>query len=297
MKNLSQRNKVILALAAILIVVLAGVIVLQNPPANELLGATALVITPSNPTIVVGNSIGLSVNATYNCAWSSSDTSKVSLVNYTGETKSVTVQGLAAGSATITAKCGIINVNKVTTTVTVNPPLAITPSSTSIIVGNTKQLSVPSVYTCNWTSSSAAVSFVGATSGSTVTVQGNTVGQSSTVTAQCGVPGSSSAQVNVTNLAFSPSSTAIGVGSKINRSAPEGAISPCTWTTSNGGSLPFQVNGQLTSSPQTGTSVTLYGSNPGQSTIGISCSSNQSANQIVTVCAAGDNNCIGGVRQ
>jgi hypothetical protein len=121
MKTLSQRNKILLAIAVVVVVVLA-VVVFQNPPANALFGATALVITPSNPTVVVGNTTGLSVNSVYNCAWSSSNTAVASLVNYSGETKSVTVQGNAAGSATITAKCGLIDVNKVTTTVTVVLP-------------------------------------------------------------------------------------------------------------------------------------------------------------------------------
>ncbi len=211
MKNLNKRTKIIAAIVGVVVLVVVIGLVITQPPASELLGTTALVITPSNPTIVSGNSIGLSVNATYNCAWSSSDTSKVSLVNYNGETKAVTVKGNAAGSATIQAKCGIINVNKVTTTVTVLPALAISPSKPEVQTGNTITLSVPNAYSCNWSSAMPDIlSFVSATSGSSVTLkntatndalrEGQRIGVD--VTAQCGNWGSTTTIVS----AFHPCS-------------------------------------------------------------------------------------------
>ncbi len=130
MKNLNKRSKTILAMIgiAIALVILIGLTITQT---GTLAGATVRVITPSNPAIAVGETIALSVNAVYDCVWSSSDDASVSLVNYAlicdgescgwPETKSVTIKGNAVGGATITAKCGwgTFNVNKVTTTVTV----------------------------------------------------------------------------------------------------------------------------------------------------------------------------------
>ncbi len=123
MKKLNKRARLLLAIAGIVIIVVAAGLVLLGQ-GGDLFGTAALVITPSNPTLVAGNSTGLSVNAVYKCAWSSSNTAIVSLVNYSGETKSVTVKGNAAGSATITARCGLglMNVNSVSTHVTVQAP-------------------------------------------------------------------------------------------------------------------------------------------------------------------------------
>ncbi len=122
MKNMNKRTKIILVVVGIVVVMVVIGLVITQPPTSELLGTTALVITPSNPTIEVPNSVDLSVNAVYDCAWSSSSPI-VSLVNYTKETKWVTVQGIAEGTATITARCGfgVFNVNSATTSVQVTP--------------------------------------------------------------------------------------------------------------------------------------------------------------------------------
>jgi hypothetical protein len=86
----------------VIVAIVVGVVMTMTP-VGELFGtASNLVITPSNPTIMVGNSIMLSVNATYNCNWFINGTG-VSFVGDAKEVKSVTVRGDAVGGATIEA--------------------------------------------------------------------------------------------------------------------------------------------------------------------------------------------------
>ncbi len=95
---------------------------------ESLSGTTVLAITPSYMTILSTESITLTVNARYNCAWSSSAPRLLWLVDYTGETKTVTLQSTAFAGydimpVSITAMCGIgsFNVNEVTTNVLIQP--------------------------------------------------------------------------------------------------------------------------------------------------------------------------------
>ena len=119
MKNVSKRTKMIMAIVGIVVVIAVIGLVLTQPPASELLGASALVITPSNPTIVVGNSIVLSVNSVYNCNWSSDNAAAVTILGDATEVKSVTVYANAYASANIEARCGLFKMNKVYTWVSV----------------------------------------------------------------------------------------------------------------------------------------------------------------------------------
>ncbi len=128
MKNLNKRTKIILAIVGVVIVIAVIGLAITQPPASELLGTTALVITPSNPTIIIGDSIVLSVNSVYNCNWFTSSTVVASFVGDSTEVKSVTVTGNAEGLVTINANCGLINVNKAMTIVTVNRPPTPTPT-------------------------------------------------------------------------------------------------------------------------------------------------------------------------
>lgn len=297
MKNLNKRSAIILAIAGLVVVAVVAVVVFTPVGAGSLIGTAALVITPSNPAIVVGNSTGLSVNAVYNCAWSSSNTAVASLVNYSKETKAVRVKANAPGSATITAKCGFgaINVNHVSTTVTVLAVLDIAPDKPSVILGNTIALSVPAGYNCTWTNSGAA-SFVGANTGSSVTVRGNTAGQVATITAQCGTWGSTSTSVTVNNLAFSPDKLVRFTGSLVHVEWPTGSIYPCTWTTSSP-DIAFLVNNQMTTTPQERAyAVWLrFHSDPWTvsiASITISCGAGQSATLKAKSCWPGDAACL-----
>ncbi len=128
MKNLNKRTQIVLAIVGIIVVIAVIGLVITQPPTSELLGTTALVITPSNPTIIIGDSIVLSVNSVYNCNWFTSSTVVASFVGDSTEVKSVTVKGNAEGLVTINANCGLINVNKAMTIVTVNRPPTPTPT-------------------------------------------------------------------------------------------------------------------------------------------------------------------------
>ena len=220
MKNLSKRTKIILAIVGVVVIaaIVIGVVMTQTP-VGELFGTTALVITPSNPTIGVGQTVTLSVNSVFGCEWEYPSTivdfvcdktthCTTSVYGYNQvdisywESKSFPVSGKAPGLATITANCGFAatNINKATTIVTVSAPLAISPSNPSLTVGFTQDLAVPANYKCTWTSSSAAVLLLNTTPGTTsssVKVQANLGGQSATITAQCGTGGSTSTVVNV----------------------------------------------------------------------------------------------------
>ncbi len=201
MKNMNKRTKVILAIVGIVVIaaIAIGVNLVGQPSTESLSGSTVLIITPSDPAIPNGNIVALEVNAKYDCAWSSSDTNIVSLVNYVNQTKTVVVQGNALGTATITAKCGagVFNVNKVTTSVTVAGPLVISPELPKLNTCREIKLSVPAPYSCNWKSSDSVVSFYGATTGGSVTVQsGLNVGQA-VITAECGSAGTTATTVQV----------------------------------------------------------------------------------------------------
>ncbi len=119
MKNLSKRTRIILAIVGLLVIVVVAIAVFTQVGGGELLGTTALVITPSNPTIWgVGNSIVLSVNSVYNCNWSS-DNPSISFLGDATEVKSITVYANAYASANIEARCGLFKTNKVYTWVSV----------------------------------------------------------------------------------------------------------------------------------------------------------------------------------
>ena len=293
---MNNRTKTLVSAAVVVLVVAVIAVMLLQSPTGGLSGGTVLVISPSSPAIIPGQTLELSVNSTYKCNWFASN-ANVSFVGDVKEVKTVTIQADTVGSATIEARCGLVNVNKVTTEVTVNPavvipPLAISPANLEMVVANTGTLSVPSIYTCNWSSSSEAVSISGAASGSSVAVKANTAGQSATITAECGADGTVSANVTVKALVFSPDFKNGIRGSTYPLKAPAGAIEPCTWTTSDVG-IKFQLpDGSLTTDAQTGLSVTLYYSSA-SSTITISCAPGQTAEFYAKACSWGDNECLG----
>ena len=204
MKNISKRTKIILAIVGVVVIVTVTIGIFAQVGGGELFGTTALVITPSNPSIIVGHTTDLTVNAKYDCSWASSNTN-VSIINYCDgvscpERKTITVQANANGTAVIAAQCGwsIFDVNVVKTTVTgYTPPLVITPSQPRVSVNGWVELSVPSPYTCTWSSSNPSAVAVSTKTGSSGIAEGRTAGQSATVTAQCGTGGSTSTVVSV----------------------------------------------------------------------------------------------------
>jgi hypothetical protein len=106
MKNLNKSSKTILAVVAAVVVIGVLVLVVFQPPVNELFGTgvtvTAVKITPADPTI---NYPGLQVNLTANystCTWSVSD---ATLVIRSSSGSSALIEGGKAGKATVTASC------------------------------------------------------------------------------------------------------------------------------------------------------------------------------------------------
>ena len=288
---MNNRTKMLLSAAAVILVVAVIAVMLLQSPTGGLSGATALVISPSSPVIMEGKTLDLTVNSTYRCTWFASNAA-VSFVGDAKEVKTVTIQADAVGSATIEARCGLVNVNKVTTSVTVNPALTISPANPSVFVGNPFTLSVPSLYTCNWSSSNPAVTISGPISGSSISLTSTAANQNATISAECGNSGSASTNVTIQALAFTFNYQNNFAGETFLVNAPDGAIQPCTWTISED-YVQFWVNGQATTEPQIGSSVTLYyDHNPYTSVITISCLDGiQRATMGATVCEAGDTNC------
>ena len=288
---MNNRTKMLLSAAAVILVVAVIAIMLLQSPTGGLSGATALVISPSSPVIMEGKTLDLTVNSTYRCNWFASNAA-VSFVGDAKEVKTVTIQADAVGSATIEARCGLVNVNKVTTSVTVNPALTISPANPSVFVGNPFTLSVPSLYTCNWSSSNPAVTISGPISGSSISLTSTAANQNATISAECGNSGSASTNVTIQALAFTFNYQNNFAGETFLVNAPDGAIQPCTWTISED-YVQFWVNGQATTEPQIGSSVTLYYDHtPYTSVITISCLDGiQRATMGATVCEAGDTNC------
>ena len=289
---MNNRTKMLLSAAAVILVVAVIAVMLLQSPTGGLSGATALVISPSSPVIMEGKTLDLTVNSTYRCNWFASNPA-VSFVGDVKEVKTVTIRADIAGTVTIEARCGLVNVNKVTTEVTVNPLLAISPANPNIVVANSKAFYVEPMYTCNWSSSSDAVSITPPASGvAAVTVKANTADQSATITAECGADGTVSTNVTIKAFAFSPDYMNKFEGSTQTLSAPAGAIEPCTWNTSSA-NIQFQLpDGSRTTTAQTGLSVTLY-YRSNWARITISCAQGQTANFGAKACPAGDNDCIG----
>jgi hypothetical protein len=106
MKSMSKRNKSILA-AGGLIVLLAVVVavVFSQQGGAGLFGSGLRTITPSDPSMHVGQTVEMVVDAFWGCDWSSSDPAVVSFAGDPNNTKVVTVQGDAIGQAEIRAKC------------------------------------------------------------------------------------------------------------------------------------------------------------------------------------------------
>ncbi len=107
MKTLSKRAKILSAIGAGVIVVVALVLVVFQPSLDTLFGTSVTVqmvsITPVNPTI---NYPGLQVQMTSNysnCTWSVSD-SKVLVIRSTSG-YNATIEGAGPGKADVIAKC------------------------------------------------------------------------------------------------------------------------------------------------------------------------------------------------
>ncbi len=192
MKSLSKRNKIVLGIVGIVVVIAVIGLVITQPRASELFGFTfpPLSISPSNSTIAVGGSVLLRPLTVGICRWSSSNPSVASVD--TAPVNSPTVTGKTVGSVTITADCGPIM--KGTATVRVVPVL-ITPDHVDLNVYFGTTLSTGDS-SCNWVPGYGLT--LSPTSGpSTVVKSQPWFAGCSTVTANCSGNRSATAKIAV----------------------------------------------------------------------------------------------------
>ncbi len=124
MKNLSKRNKTLLSIVGVVIVLVIAVLVLGSIGGRGLFGTTGLIgtatfdITPANPTVNQGATIQLCASG--NARWETSNASIAAIT--TGADKlieCIDVKGVAKGDATITAHGSPYGVSSAQTRVTV----------------------------------------------------------------------------------------------------------------------------------------------------------------------------------
>jgi len=197
MKNVSKRNKMILAMVGILAVVIIAVgVVVTQTAAGDLFGAsTTLTITPANPTISIGGSVVLTANGgSSSCTWTKGAANVITFSSSQGI--SITVTGMLPGMNGVTVTCGasqaltmvtVVNQSPTpppTPTRTPTPASGITPANPTIAVNGTVKLSSNDP-TCMWTSSNKTSVTVSANTGViSVIATGVAVG-TSTITANC----------------------------------------------------------------------------------------------------------------
>ncbi len=136
MQNLTKRNKLALAIAGILVIAVIAVVAFNQVGGSQLSGTVVFALSPSNPTVVAGKTVTLSVPQVLGaCSWSSSNTAVARVAAGACSSFSATVTGVAAGSATITVTYsvagGIGGKSTATTTVTVLPAPMPTPTPTA----------------------------------------------------------------------------------------------------------------------------------------------------------------------
>ncbi len=132
MKNFSNRTKILLGIAALVLVVVVAALVLL-PVSGLPLFSTAISysITPSNPAIMQGSTVTLTENSPYPCNWAPGNTNVVTVLLPNTNVSTVTVKGIAAVQSPIYANCWLgtnQGWQQLTTTVTVNAPPTPTPT-------------------------------------------------------------------------------------------------------------------------------------------------------------------------
>jgi len=156
---------------------------------NKAPAITSIAITPASPTVAAGSNIQLTATATRSdnstqdvtnsASWTSSDTTKAT-VQTTGQSNPALATGVGAGTVTITATFSGISR---TTSLTVTAPkasltsIAVSPSTTSIVVGDTEQYTATGTYSdsstqnltrsVTWTSSNNTLATINTSTGAT----------------------------------------------------------------------------------------------------------------------------------
>jgi hypothetical protein len=153
MKNLTRRTKMLLGIAGILVVVIVAGVVILDPGATGLFGTSVVSLGPANRLLALNSRMDLDAGSVFPCNWFSSNEAVVSFDDPPGrhEVEEVTVYGQSVGTSTIEARCGLINVNHASTTITVAIPPTVTPSQTNLGVNQRTTFSVGATGTnCTW---------------------------------------------------------------------------------------------------------------------------------------------------
>jgi gliding motility-associated-like protein len=205
-------------------------------------------ITPANASICLGDSVALSSTGTGPFTWTaSSGANPASAANVTVTPTSSTTYTVISGAGTCTTSA------VATVSIAIPTPINITPSNTTICLGESVALSSTGTAPFTWTAStganpaSAANVTVSPTSNTTYTVLSGT--GACTVTAVATVSISPTLTINIT-----PSGTLICNGQSANLSV-NGSAGPFIWTASSG-SNPTPT-GTITVTPTTTTTYTV----------------------------------------
>ncbi len=172
MKNANKRTKTLLGIAAVVLVIVVALVVLLPASGLPLFGTTTVVISPGNPSLTSGRTLGLTTNAKYNCNWFSSNDAAVLFEGGTTDVKDVTIRAqnvTGTSTATVEARCGVLHLNHVSTTVTVSPleitpPIVLSPGlSASVGTGDTS---------CRWRATPDGLVSLSPIAGASITVSG-----------------------------------------------------------------------------------------------------------------------------
>ncbi len=124
MKNLTKRNKTLLAIAGVLVIAAIAVLVLTSVSGKGLFGTNGLIgtatfyITPTNPTLVPGATVSLCASG--KARWETSNPGVAAITS--GADKlidCIDVKGMTKGDAIITAHGSPYGVSSAQTNVTV----------------------------------------------------------------------------------------------------------------------------------------------------------------------------------
>jgi gliding motility-associated-like protein len=204
-------------------------------------------ITPSLSTICAGQSIGLSVSGTGPYVWTaSSGPNPASAANVTVTPSSTTSYTVISGVGTCTSTA------VATVSLSVIPVISITPSLTTICVGQNVVLSSTGAGPYNWTASSGAnpLGVATITVNPTITTTYTVLSGSGTCTAQAVATVSIGI---IPAIAITPSNTTICLGASTSLSAS--GSGPFVWTASSGSNPASAAN--ITVTPNSTTTYTV----------------------------------------
>jgi hypothetical protein len=216
---------------------------------------STLSISPSSPSVCVGNSTSISASGMSSYTWSPS----TGLSN--ANSASVSANPTTTTTYTIAGKDGSNCIQTKNITVTVNslPTISASPSTTTICNGNSAALTAGGATTYTWSPATGlnVVSGTNVTASPTVTTSYNVSGTNSN-----GCVGSNSVSITVNpkpSLTFSPASPSICIGS--NTSITASGATTYSWTPATG--LNITSGATVTANPTVTTTYTINATGTG----------------------------------